>query len=179
MASKEKRSLSYYMRMLHRNIGYFVLGLTVVYAFSGVVLIYRDTDMLKSRVLVEKALEPGLSPQALSEVLHLRRVKFSRSDGAVLSFRGGGVQNGSYDVTTGAVRYSEKKLPAFIDRLTRLHKINSSKTAHWFAVGYGVLLLFLALSSLFMFKPGTTPFRRGLAISGAGIVGAVVLLLFV
>jgi hypothetical protein len=35
------------MRELHRYLGFFLVGIMSVYAISGVVLIFRDTDFLK------------------------------------------------------------------------------------------------------------------------------------
>ena len=37
------------MRLLHRYIGYFMAGIMAVYAISGVLLIYRDTDFQKEK----------------------------------------------------------------------------------------------------------------------------------
>ena len=48
MKAKEKKSVHYYMRSLHRDVGFLVLGFTFIYALSGIVLVYRDTDFLKS-----------------------------------------------------------------------------------------------------------------------------------
>jgi len=43
---------------------------------------------------------------------------------------------------------------------------------HVFGLPYGSLLLFLALSSLCMSKPGTKSFRRVITLSTAGLVMA-------
>ena len=36
-----------FMRIVHRYLGFFMAGIMAVYAISGVLLIYRDTDFLK------------------------------------------------------------------------------------------------------------------------------------
>lgn len=41
-------SIHYWIRSLHRDIGFFLVGLTLVYVLSGVVLIYRDTGFLQT-----------------------------------------------------------------------------------------------------------------------------------
>ena len=41
------------MRVLHRYLGFFLAGIMAVYALSGIVLIFRDTDFLKSEQTVE------------------------------------------------------------------------------------------------------------------------------
>lgn len=52
MEKKEKKSINHYMRSLHRDIGFFVIGLIVIYSISGVVLIYRDTNFLKHDAVI-------------------------------------------------------------------------------------------------------------------------------
>ena len=42
------------MRVLHRYLGFFLAGIMAVYAISGVILIYRDTDFLKSEQVFEE-----------------------------------------------------------------------------------------------------------------------------
>ncbi len=42
---KDTRS---FMRVTHRYLGYFLAGIMAVYAVSGIILVYRDTDFLKS-----------------------------------------------------------------------------------------------------------------------------------
>ena len=37
------------MRIYHRYLGFFLAGIMAVYAISGIVLIFRDTDFLKMR----------------------------------------------------------------------------------------------------------------------------------
>jgi hypothetical protein len=41
---KDTRS---FMRVTHRYLGYFLAGIMAVYAVSGIILVYRDTDFLK------------------------------------------------------------------------------------------------------------------------------------
>ena len=55
---KNNKSTQYYMRIVHRYLGFFLAGIMAVYALSGVLLIYRDTDILKSEQHLEKMLEP-------------------------------------------------------------------------------------------------------------------------
>lgn len=173
----DSKSLTYYMRTLHRDIGFLVLGLTIVYALSGVVLIYRETDFLKSAVAVETTLSPQMSPDDLARKLHARRFEVTKIDGDTISFKdGASLQNGVYERNTGTTRYVEKKLPPFLQRLIQLHKISTSKSAHWIAVFYGLSLLFLAVSSLGMYKPKSRQFKRGIILSALGVALTFVIL---
>ena len=53
MKQGEEKMKKPLIRVLHRDIGFLVVGLTIVYALSGIVLTYRDTGFLKHGVLNE------------------------------------------------------------------------------------------------------------------------------
>lgn len=172
MKQKTKTSLHQYARTLHRNIGFFIVGLIMVYSLSGIVLIYRDTNFLKRESLVEKKLSPNLADAELGPVLQLRNLKIEKTEGNIIYF-----QNGTYNKVTGQATYSTTELYPFIKKFTDLHKTPSKNIKHWSTLVLGVLLLFMALSSFWMFKPDSKFFRKGIFMAGAGIVVAVVLLL--
>lgn len=177
---RTRRPIAYYMRWLHRDIGYVVLGLTIVYALSGVILVYRETDFLKSPKDVSMQLSPQMSIQDLSRRLHLRRPEITKKEGDVISFHDGeNLKNGVYNTATGSIQFTAKQLPGLIERFISLHKLSSSKPACWISVIYGILLLFLALSSLWMFTPSTRKFRRGIMLTTIGVTLAVVLVFVV
>jgi len=171
MEQKTKKTLNQYARTLHRNIGFFIVGLVIVYSLSGIVLIYRDTNFLKREALVEKKLSPNLADAELGLALQLRNLKIERTEGDIIYF-----QNGTYNKVTGEAAYSTTELPLLIKKLTDLHKTPSKNIKHWSTIVFGVLLLFMAISSFWMFKPGTNFFRKGIFMAGAGIVAAVILL---
>ena len=157
------KTLAYYMRILHRDIGFLMIGLTLVFAASGILLVYRSTDLLKSDTSVSRA-------------LHLRKAKVSE-DGQYLVFSSEpSIRDGKYDRESGAVDYTEKKLPSLLEKFNALHKTGSSAPIHWFSVVYGVLLMFLAISSFWMFKRTTRQFRRALVFASLGFVVAALLL---
>ena len=106
----------------------------------------------------------------------MRRLEVVSDDGRTVLFSGApAVRNGKYDRQSGAVSYTEQRLPAALEKLTQLHKSSSRDAIHWFVVLYGVLLTFLAVSSFWMFKPSTRQFRRGLVLAAGGVVAASLL----
>jgi hypothetical protein len=164
------------VRILHRDIGFLLVGLTLVFSLSGILLLYRQTDLLKSDTTVSRTLSEGLSAEEMGKALHLRRIEVKDDDGRYVLFgSASSVHDGKYDRTSGAVTYTEKQLPPLLDRLNQLHKTSSSDSIHWVVALYGVLLTFLAVSSFWMFKPSTRQFRRGLAFAAGGIAAAVAL----
>lgn len=60
------------MRNLHRDIGYLVVGLTLIYCISGIILLFRDKGVFVYNARMEKPLaqvESGLDAHALGNVL--------------------------------------------------------------------------------------------------------------
>lgn len=172
MEEKENKSINHCIRSLHRDIGFFVIGLTVIYSISGIVLTYRDTTFLKHETLVEKTLSPNMEASELGKVLHLRDFKVLKNEGEIVYF-----QNGTYNKVTGFVKYSKIELPAIFNKFTNLHKASSKNLKHLFSIIFGILLLFLAISSFWMFKTKTKLFRRGICIAGLGVVCVIILLI--
>lgn len=167
-----KKTVNYYIRALHRDIGFFVIGLTVIYCISGILLIYKDTGFLKEEKNIEKQLSPEINTQELGRVLHIKGFEVLKTEGDFVYF-----QNGTFNRATGMVSYKAETLPFILEKFNGLHKSSSKNTAHWFAITYGLLLMFLAVSSFWMYRPGTTLFSRGIFISGAGFTGALIILL--
>lgn len=53
--------LSTKMRVYHRYLGFFLAGIMAVYALSGIILIFRETPLLKREVHQVKTLKPLLT----------------------------------------------------------------------------------------------------------------------
>ena len=171
MEGKKKKSLQQIMRSLHRDIGFLMIGMTLIYAISGIILVYRDTGLLKSEKTITRQLPPNLEEQQLGMMLHLFDFKVEKTEGDLVYFG-----NGTYNKTTGEAIYQSVSLPDFMNKLNGLHKASSQSKTHWFTTVFGVLMLFLAVSSLWMFKAKTKHFKRGVVISALGLLVAVVML---
>lgn len=173
MESKKSKSFNYYMRSLHRDIGFFAFGLVVIYILSGIVLIYRDTDLLKSEVTVERQLKPNMEIGDVGKELRMREVKVTKTEGDIITF-----QNGTYNKTSGTAVFTSKEVMFPFNKFINFHKAISGKATHWFNLVFGLVFLFLAISSLWMFKANTKTFQRGMILVGVGIVFTIVLLIF-
>lgn len=168
---KNGKSAQQIMRSLHRDIGFFCLGFVLLYALSGTLLIYRDTGFLKQEKQMHKTLKPNMAPEELGKELRIKEFKVTKTEGDVQFFK-----NGTYNRSTGIAEYRIKELPRALNKLTELHKSPSGKPTHWATLVFGILLLFLGISSLWMFKPKSSLFRRGLYLSAAGIAVTIILL---
>jgi len=169
---KVKKSINYYIRGLHRDLGFFAAGLIVIYALSGMLLVYRDTDLMKADIQVKKKLAPNMESAKVGETLRLKNFKVTKTEGETVWFEGG-----SYNVTTGMAVYTSREIIFPFNKLIGLHKAVSKNPTHWFNILFGMLLLFMAISSFWMFKPENKNFRRGIFLAGAGIVFVFILLL--
>lgn len=159
------------MRIWHRYLGYFLAGIMAVYAISGVVLIFRDTDFLKQEKLMEKKLSAGLAIDSVGRAIRMRDLKAEEEKGDLIVFK-----QGTYNKVTGDVKYTVKQLPYVMDKLTKLHKANSKSTLYFLNVFFGVSLLFFVVSSFWMFLPKTTIFKKGLYFTLAGLIFTLIIL---
>jgi len=167
-----QRPMSMTMRVVHRYLGFFLAGIMAVYALSGMVLIFRDTDFLKQEIQFEKQLAPNISQTALGEALEIKRLKVERTEGDTYYFK-----NGTYNSITGEAVYSQTELPYVLDKMTHLHKAKSEDPLYFLNIFFGVSLLFFVISSFWMFMPKTSVFKKGLYFALGGIVLALLLLL--
>jgi hypothetical protein len=167
----EKKTINYYMRSLHRDIGFLIIGLTIIYGLSGIVLIYRDSGFLKHEKQIQKQLPQNVQNSELGMALHIKDFQVLRTEGDMVYF-----QTGTYNKATGMANYSDKVLPAFLQKFNNLHMASSKKFVHWISLILGISLIFLAISSFWMFKPSTKLFRRGIIFAGIGVCVAVIML---
>ncbi len=172
MEEKKSKSLHYYMRSLHRDLGYLTFGLVLIYALSGIVLLYRNTDFLKKEVAIERQLKPGMAVDDIGRELRMREFKVIKSEGDVVYFH-----NGTYNKTSGMVQYKSKEIMKPFSWFINFHKSVSNKASYLFNLAFGIIFLFLAISSLWMFKPNTKTFKRGMVLTAIGIVISVLVLI--
>jgi hypothetical protein len=159
------------MRIYHRYLGYFLAGIMTVYSLSGIVLIFRDTDFLKSKKQMEKQLKPNLKLEDLGKELRIKELKADKEEGSIISFK-----QGTYNKETGVANYTVKELPLAIEKLTKLHKANTKDPLFYLNIFFGVSLFFFVISSFWMFLPKSSIFKKGLYFTLAGIVLTIILL---
>lgn len=166
-----RKTTGMYMRLIHRYLGFFLVGIMAVYALSGIVLVFRKTDAFKKEVVEERQLKPNLSPAELGKEIDKSNLRIEKTEGDLMYF-----EQGQYDRATGEVTYTDKKLPFFLDKMTHLHKATTNSPVYFLNIFFGVSLLFFVVSSFWMFIPKTSVFKKGLYFSLAGIVLTLILL---
>lgn len=167
-----------WLRALHRDAGYFVVGLTFIYALSGLAVNHIGewdpsfTPYDETREL-GRALEGGdeeVAAEALAalgldeEPEDLYRPEPDRLEILLAE------KTVHVDTATGRV-YGEGQEPRFFLRVANWLHLNRGKEAWtWIADTYAVLLLFLATSGLWMLPGRKGLFGRGGLLLALGIL---------
>lgn len=174
MENKKKKSVAYYMRAIHRVLGYLAVGLVIVYALSGITLIHRTGDFMKKSIEVEATLEPNMDASQLGAALKMKNFKATDQTDKTIFFN-----DGQYDIATGQVSYVKKEVVAPLNKCIDLHKLPDAKNPHIALVTtiFGIVLFLLALTSLFMYKTSTKQFKANMIYTSIGIVVAIILVI--
>ena len=159
------------MRIYHRYLGFFLAGIMAVYAISGILLIFKDTDFLKSDKLVEKKLSPDIKTEDLGKALRIKDFKIDREENGILYFK-----QGTFNKATGIANVSIKKLPRILEKLTQIHKASTKDPLFFLNIFFGLSLLFFVVSSFWMFMPKTEIFKKGLYFTLGGIALTLILI---
>jgi uncharacterized protein len=171
-----------WLRAAHRDVGYLAVGLTVVYALSGLAINHLDDwdpNFVRSeRTLTIEPIDPGLD-DAAAVALALQRLDLRGTPRSV--YRAGDELHLELDgrrvVVIGDQATEERQEARFFFRVANWLHYNRGKAAWTYVADvYAVLLLYLAGSGLFMLRG-----RLGLRGRGALLVslGVAVPILYV
>ncbi|HOC16604.1 MAG: PepSY-associated TM helix domain-containing protein [Bacteroidales bacterium] len=172
-------------RVIHRDLGYFFVGMTIVYALSGIAFNHIN-DWNPSFIITNKVVSLSSAPsleninnQHIKEILRdceesEEFKKFYISSDSILKIF---IEHGTVTVSTETREATIEKIrrrPLF-HTFNYLH-YNPGRVWTYFSDFYAVSLLVLATSGLFIL-PGKNGIRwRGAILAGLGIVVIIVLL---
>lgn len=165
------RKLNIKMRVFHRYLGFFLSGIMAVYAVSGIILIFRDTNAFKVEKAFEEQFTEPISIEHLGKKLRIRDLKIDKVENNVAYFK-----EGKYDMNTLTANYTKQELPTALEKITHLHKAKTDDTLFYLNIFFGLGLLFFVISSFWMFFPSTDIFKKGMYFVLAGIVLTLVML---
>lgn len=150
------KNISYWLRIIHRDLGFLMVGVSLIYGLSGFLLNHMDgKDPAFKTTEAEVVLDKGMDSDKIAaqwnsrpELPTLKRV-FTIDDEHFRLMLEGGV--GVYDARTGVTAYETHEKRAVIYWLNRLHY---NRIKGWRPMGdaFAFSLLFLTLSGLFMTK---------------------------
>lgn len=167
------------LRILHRDFGYFIVGMTIVYALSGIFLNHRhdfnpDYKIFVSDFQTNFQNRTNLSELEVKEVLQtldhkvVYKKHYLNNQGLVKVF----ISNGEIviDPATGEGRMHYLRKRTIIFGMNKLHTATLGTVWKWVSDLMAVILFFVAVSGLFILK-GKRGFNRwGWWLTIGGIV---------
>lgn len=159
-----------FMREYHRYLGFFLAGIMAVYSISGIVMVFRNTDFLKSEVVINKTVDPNLQAKDLGPILKMK-VNVDKEENGIIYFK-----DGQYNSITGEIKAVKKELPFILGKMEHMHKATTNDPLFYLNLFFGLSLLFFVISSFWMFLPGTKIFKKGIYFTIGGIVLTLIML---
>lgn len=174
-------------RALHRDLGYFFFGITLIYAVSGISLNHRNdwnpNFIISTRefTLNQKIQTDRINRDSALTVLRELKIdagyKTHLLTGKNLRiFVDGGSVNIDLDQSRGSLEILRKR-PLF-NQINFLHRNTPGKLWTWFSDLYALALIALAISGLFIIKGPKGIKGRGAWLTVAGILVPIVFLYF-
>jgi len=175
------------LRSLHRDFGYFVVGITFIYTISGIAMNHRQ-DWNPHYSLVSEELTIPASDQmeySKAEIASfLGRFKnqsvykkhFITKDATIKIFVEGGTV--IYEPLEGKAELEILKRRPFLFQINKIHLAQTNNLWIWISDAMAVFLLFVALSGLFLLKGKFGIKGRGLWLTSFGIAIPLVIIFF-
>jgi len=171
--------------LLHRDIGFACIGLTLLYALSGVAVNHRrdwnpNYSIEKTAAQVLPLPTGQVAPADVQAILRqlgenrLQERFFQPDPDNLWIFVDGRVVK--VNLSSGAVEYEQVAKRSFWYPLNALHLNHPQGIWTWVADLYAVALAFLAVSGLLMVRRQIM--RRGLVLTAAGVVVPLLFALF-
>lgn len=174
------------MRILHRYLGFFMIGMVLVYAFTGIALLFRDSFALKTSIQKDIKLEHHLNQAELTQKitetdeLHLRHFEVKKKENDTMFFSKNRYNTeGFYAIRTGELQYTQKEYPLILKKLIDFHKSKAEDPYSAINIIFGLSLFFFIFSSFFMFNPQSSIFKKGMVFIGAGVIITLILLILI
>lgn len=173
------------IRNLHRDLGYFYIGLIISFAFSGILMNHREMWHPEKYTVETKTIR--ITPPDEAQISEKSAEKLGASFGIEDKFRRHNVKKGvlkiSYenhdveiDLKSGEGEIVSFRKTPFISQTMKLHK-NTSNWWIYYSDIFGLSLITIAITGAVMIKYGKFTFKaRGWKLAIAGLVFPLVFL---
>lgn len=174
-------------RDLHRDLGYFYMGLIISFAFSGILQNHRDTWKPEKYITTEKLI--SIAPSSINKMEEDEAKKLGKSMGIEDKFRRVMIKEGklkiSYenneleiDLKSGKGEIVTYEKTPLISQMHYLHKSTSNWWIYYSDI-FGISLIILAISGSLMIEKGKNTFRvRGWKLAVAGLTFPILIVIF-
>lgn len=177
-----KKNIRKWLRILHRDLGYFFVGITIVYGISGIILNHKKQgeDPAFKTIAVEENWQNSMTVSMVKEQFtgkfdELKLNKVIPNDTGYQLYIKGGV--GHYNTQTGFIWFEVYKKKPIVFFFNKLHY---NQKNHWTAPAdiFAGVLIFFALSGLIMVR-GQKGFKgRGKWFALGGILFVLIYIWF-
>lgn len=175
------------LRNLHRDLGYFYIGLIITFAFSGILMNHREnwhpeefdvqtkeitTQLPEAENITEEYVKGFIAQYNIKDVYKRYRVK----NGSLrIAYKNTDVE---IELETGKGEIVTYKRTPVINQMMKLHKTTSNWWIYFSDI-FGLSLIFIAISGALMIKHGRHTFkRRGWKLTIAGLLFPIIFLFF-
>jgi hypothetical protein len=175
------------LRQLHRDLGYFIAGMTLMYCLSGIFLNHQhdfnpdykiyNVDFqtpVNSQTRVDASLIKDIFAQLDYKLIYKKH--FTTNRGEIKIF----IENGEVVINpaTGKATLNYLQRRPVLFEMNRLHRATVGTLWKWVSDAMAVTLLFVAVSGLFLLKGKRSFGRWGWGFTIAGIVIPLLFALF-
>jgi hypothetical protein len=185
----QAKTLRRWNNVLHRDIGYLCVGMTLIYAISGIVMNhfksgdFQHPDYSKTYTDLKVSLpKTGVADKTyvmsvLDQVDEKDNFKsFITGEGYVQIFLKKGFVY--VDLTNGEAQMERKVTRYVIKEMNLLHYNSLKKFYTWFSDAYAVGLIILAITGLFVLRGKNGILGRGAWLTAIGIILPALFLIF-
>ena len=185
MATERKRKWRWWFRVIHRDVGYFLFGMTIIYSVSGIALNHIN-DFNPSYEIVKKKLSIDTSKYNLrsdADIMSLVDVFNENENYKKHKINSRGqvkiyLEKGSILINpSGEVDYEKFTRRPFLFQVNFLH-YNPGSWWKWFSDIFAVGLIIIAITGIFLVKGKHSISRVGLIYTSLGIIIPILFLLY-
>ncbi len=187
----KKKSLSNLSRSLHRDLGYFFLGITLVYSITGFILSVRGLGWFKKEYNFQTTIKKDIEIEEFRKILlieaengklkkiynsvtkqiinkRIKRLVFSEKKENIFYFQENSLKL-QYNKKDGNLAVNYKSYPSYLQLFISSHLSNDKKIWFYLALAYSFALSFFAISAIFIVKGKYGFKKRGIYFSLLGI----------
>ena len=174
-------------RNLHRDLGYFYIGLIISFAFSGILMNHREHWHPEKYTTETKAIQVKLPPE--HEINEKYAENLGKNLGIDDKIRRHNVKKGTFkisfekhdveiDMKTGKGEIISFFKTPFVSQAMKLHKTDSNWWIYYSDI-FGISLITIAITGAIMIKAGKNTFgNRGWKLALAGLTFPLLILIF-
>ncbi|MFW5644544.1 MAG: PepSY-associated TM helix domain-containing protein [Bacteroidota bacterium] len=176
-------------RNLHRDLGYFFFGMTIIYSISGIVLNHQkpggDASIVRRSEITESSpvLKDNFDKAYILKFMEQRDIPgseyknfyFPDQSTAMIYLKNGHIE---YDLSSGRAEVVIIKKRPILTAFNFLHYNKPKKLWTWFSDIYAISLILLAITGLFILRGKNGIKGRGAILVSIGILIPVIFLIF-